>query len=360
MRVSKPGWLAVLACLLVLSGLTELGISPLAAQVFTQPSAPRAPSRPRPRPAPVVNPAPERERIPAAMSRQMAPARPTTYRDPAPYCAANPDVDVPTSPYSGQPVPGWVSAAWMAGAGKQAVGEHAFSWRCMGGRVFVCASAPDRLDCGRPDESRVATPEMIAACTGKRKGALPADLVGNSLALWSCSNGVPTITGYRSGLDPRGYFASLWRDVSDYSPANMIGSVPLGMIGTWAMQWQPTFGELLTQSIIANGRPISSVPRMMSIRVQGGQNGASIGTIEYFVADRQGNLQLGCQADLILVSSTPGRIEVDERIRVQAVQCGSPDRLTLAARDGQLMIEWRSPSSASGSKARRSGWAQRQ
>lgn len=359
-------------CALAVLALVVTGVSgtPAPAQVFTETPAPKAKAKPRPK---AKTKRPASPGAPGQPNRAAAPARPSTFADPAAYCAARPNSAAPDASYVGQPVPAWIpqaiapapapvgAAAKSAGGKPQAGGagaqaEQAYNWRCMDGRVLACSSAVGQGDCDKPSNDTAATYELRSYCTGKRKGKVPREVTGNVLPIWECKNGNPAVTGYRSGLDHQGYDAARWFDVTDFSPANMIGAMPRSYAGTWLVVVKPGFFDSLGEGILINGRPASMPIRGVGLTITGGRTGAPIGVIEYYTADARGEVQLLCRADMILVSATPYRLEFDERLhRSAAIDCGTPDRLALQPRDGKLFVEWRKPGST---KPRKTGWAE--
>ena len=202
---------ALAACYLAafaLVGLGGLSLLPSAsAQVFNQPkqSAPPPKQKVHRRPQPAK--APTAPVVKQAMPSTSTP-RIATFRDPAAYCLVNLNIDEPGSTYIGQPVPGWVSSAWggASTASANTLQSRAFNWRCMGGRVLVCSSAVGQSDCSKPVDERSPSPEILQFCSGKRKATVPPEMAGNAMPIWACKDSKPTITGYRAGLDERGYF----------------------------------------------------------------------------------------------------------------------------------------------------------
>ena len=331
-----------LGCAFTLSSSAVL-FSPAAAQVFTErpATAPKPSTRAKPRPTPTATPKAPRQ--PALAPRE---ARPRTFADPAAYCQANPDIDAPGHPYAGPPVPDWLPGALAGFGSKQSGnGERAYSWRCMSGKVLACVSPAGEDRCSKPSQEREPTTEMTQYCADKRKGEIPMAISGNSLAIWTCRNKQPAIAGYRSGLDKQGYLGSSWMDMTDYSPANMIGAVPRSLAGTWSGR--------------VGGTSLLGIIGFTTVfRITGGQAGASVGTLEYYQSTSSGQLQLGCTVDLVLLSATPTAMVARERISRHGTvsRCGPEDQVTLQPRDGQLFVEWRN---LKNNKVRVSGWVQR-
>ena len=351
---------ALAACYLAafaLVGLGGLSLLPSAsAQVFNQPkqSAPPPKQKVHRRPQPAK--APTAPVVKQAMPSTSTP-RIATFRDPAAYCLVNLNIDEPGSTYIGQPVPGWVSSAWggASTASANTLQSRAFNWRCMGGRVLVCSSAVGQSDCSKPVDERSPSPEILQFCSGKRKATVPPEMAGNAMPIWACKDSKPTITGYRAGLDERGYFSTLWRDVTDYSPTNLVGAVPKKYLGTWYVQM--SHSAFSSTGLVVNGRQ-ASAPSVDSVvfRISGGSIGEAVGTIEYYTRYMQNSPEMFCRVDVILVSAAPGQMVIDERLRQRngGDRCSSTlERITLLPKDGKILVEWRRNGKP---KPRKSAW----
>lgn len=355
----KPG-IALAAGFLVIFAVVGVGSTfspPTArAQVFTEPSRTAPPAKPRVRRKPKPSaPAPASSNRPEVPPRSTS--RTVTFRDPTAYCSANPTIDEPGPTYVGQPIPGWISGAWT-GNPASSMQERAFNWRCLSGRVLACSSAAGQPECGRPTDERTPSSEIVQFCTGKRKAAVPPEVAINSIPIWACKNSNPIITGYRTGLDERGYFSAQWRDVTDYSPSSFVGAVPKNIIGTWYVQMGR--GRFSSTGLVVNGRQASS-PSVDSvvIRISGGSISEPVGTIEYFTRYMENSPEMFCRVDGILISSAPGRIEIEERLRQRSGgdRCtDSRERLTLQLKDGKVQVEWRRIGNP---KPRKSAWGTR-
>lgn len=333
---SKPlprmGWSAVMAAL-PLTALSGAISTKAQAQVFTEPARPAAQPSPKPRtrnrPTPTVRP----ERIP---SPRPSDVRAISYSDPVSYCAAYPETDQPTSPYSGPPVPNWVASA-LAGGRSGSVGNNSYNWRCMGRRVMACASPTGQNQCEKPSQDREPTVELQQYCTGKRRGEVPNDIAGNTVPRWACNNGKPTITGYRAGLDPRGYLSEHWSDVTDLSPANMVGQVPRAYVGAWHVASRKGTGFL-------------SVMLPALIEMRGGRN--VVGSVRYG-STIDGNTGPGCAVDVTIGAMNATSLQLNE---ASNSPCGVLESMTMQPRDGKMWIEWRKQGAT---KVRSSGWGQR-
>lgn len=315
------------------------------AQVFTEPAtAPRTPPqpRPRPKPQPTLRPTRARQGVPQ-------PVRLTTFSDPVAYCAANPDIDAPGETYRGPPVPEWIAKALPMTGRQQAPsnGPVSYNWRCMNRRVLACASSAGSNSCAIPSQEREPTPEMVQYCMGKRRGEIPGSIAGNTVPIWICANGKASISGYRAGLDQRGYLSENWPDVTDLSPANMVGSISRAYVGRWA-------GKIEGKGFLFK------IPFGIVVDIQGGRLNERVGTIEYYAMDIRSQIRLFCTSNLVLRQNTAGGLEMWERFDRIAEgadgRCPSQERLTLQLKEGQVWAEWRK---ASDEKIKMSGYLQR-
>ena len=341
--MQRRAWRAACAAFLLttLAGPISTAVQ---AQVFTEPTKPTVKPSPKPRtkPRPTTPPRTERER--ANPTRE---ARPPAFRDPVGYCSAHPDFDMPGAPYSGPPVPDWIAGA-MATSGLQQSASSAntsFNWRCMNRRVMACFSPVGKSLCEKPSQDREPTAEMQQYCTGKRKGEVPSEIAGNTVPVWTCKNGKPEIAGYRSGLDPRGYLSGQWSDVTDLSPANMVGSVARVYVGQW-------------NGTISGKGFLFKIPYAVIVNVSGGRLNEKIGSVDYYARDLHGQVSLFCASDLYLSSNTQGRLDLREQFRQGGAdgRCPAQERITMQPRDGQVLVEWRKNGDE---KIKMSGWVQR-
>ena len=330
---------------LAASGLDHLS-TVAQAQVFTEPTpAPRPKPQARPRPAhrPAVRPTRQRQAAPQPVARS------SSFSDPAAYCAANPDMDAPGATYRGPPVPDWIASA-LPMAGRQPTanaGSVSYNWRCMNRHVLACASSTGRNLCAMPSQEREPTPEMVEHCTGKRRGEIPGEIAGNTVPIWVCSNGKPSISGYRAGLDQRGFLSEHWSDVTDLSPANMVGSISRVYVGRW-------IGSIKGKGFLFK------IPFGIVVDIQGGRQNERVGTIEYYATDIRSQIRLFCTSNLYLRQNTAGGLEMWERFDRIAEgadgRCPSQERLTLQLKEGQAWAEWRKTSDE---KIKMSGYLQR-
>lgn len=303
------------------------------AQVFTQPvtSAParKKPARKPPRAAPRPSTAaPVREQ------------RPSTFSDPAHFCAYNPDADGPGPSYTGAAVPPWMSN--LLAANRTGLPT---SWRCASRRVLACSAETGAPTCTRPSQDSTPTAAMTEHCTDKKAGEIPVAITGLTVPVWTCKNGTATAIGARPGLDARGYFAASWLDVTDFAPINMIGVIPKAFAGNW------------TTSVQGKGF-LFKIPYNVMLRVTEGTINRPAGTIQYYSQNLHGETELFCESSLVLRSVSVTGAEFDEHLTRmgQDGRCTSYDRITFRPRDGQMLLEWYKTGT---DKPRMSAWAQR-
>lgn len=317
---------------MALAGLVlALGAGPGVAQVFTESPPPAAKPKPKPKVAPQPKP---KAKAPVANSRQRMPATavvpppPRTFSDPAAYCAANPMIDQPANPYTGQPVPAWVASA-AAPAGRAAAGS-AVAWRCVSGRVLACYDAVGRGDCTQLDPATIPAEELVQYCSGKRNAKVSESVIRHTVPVWGCRKGKPEITGYRPGVDARGYAGEFWRDVTDLAPGNMLGSVPRSFIGNWS-------GPLRGKGFVF------TINYTVGYQIKGGPVGSEVGFIGYYAADLQGKLQLQCGSTLILRSASAAGLVLEERLATAILQgaCPVQGHVTMRIDSDRLAVEWR-------------------
>lgn len=217
----------------------------------------------------------------------------------------------------------------------------------MGGRVLACADASGAGSCSKPSQDTTASEDITGYCAKNKNKPVPVEIAGNTISSWACRKGVPTVIGYRSGLDGQGYFANLWRDVSDFAPARMIGDMPRVLVGKWR-------GEL-------KGGGLFKTQYLILATITGGRTGQKVGKADYYQINTfDGAPALLCSTEYVLRSGVGPASEIQESLTYRTAMisaCPVQERLYLQQRDGQLWMEWRRASSP---KPTLSGYLQRQ
>jgi hypothetical protein len=344
---------AIIFCASVISGVASP--QPVAAQVFTEPAKP-ATKKSRTR-APATSTRRKGEPREVERVAEAAPP-PPTFSDPEAYCAANPYADGPT-PELAATIPQWLTNGWkMASNNSQSTGAFSMKWKCSGGRVLACGSPIGQDMCAKPEPLAEATPEMETYCADKRKGAIPADITGNTTSVWVCKKRKPSLSGYRSDIDADGYLANTWVDISPFSPANLVGAVPRPYVASWQVPI-PTdiFGSLRKSGIVSvRGRENDLITNLAVMQLWGGNIGEAIGTTVYYGQSAYGDTgATGCIADLILTEANMNAITVVERYRPAQRPCRGPEIFMLQEKDGQMLVNWMRKGKT---KPKRSEWVQ--
>lgn len=349
--------LRLAAIILCTAGVSGVALPPpVAAQVFTEPAKPAAKkSRKR---APAVSPARRSTSQRAARAEVPAAPPPPTFAEPDAYCAANSFAAGP-GPELAAEIPLWVTNGWKrASSNTQSTRAFALQWKCSGGKVLACGTPIGRDWCAKPADHVAPTQEMAAYCADKRKGTIPREITGNTFAVWVCKSRKPALSGFRNDLDPDGFLIDTWRDVTPFSPENMIGDVPKAYIANWAVPVKVgVFGSMIRSgNLTTDFNPTSTVTTFSAMQIDGGLLGMVIGTNVYYgESPGRGVAPTGCEAKLILSDATMTSITVTERYLLPQPRCRKPETFVLQARDGQLLVNWMAKGKT---KPKRSEWVQ--
>lgn len=343
---------AIILCAAGISGVVTP--PPVAAQVFTEPAKPAA-KKPRTR-APAATPA--RRNSQRADRPVVAAPPPPTFAEPDAYCAANPFAEGP-GPELAAEIPQWVTSGWKrASNNTQSTRPFALQWKCAGGKVLACGTPIGKAWCDKPADLAAPTQEMTAYCSDKRKGTIPREITGNTFAVWVCKSRKPALSGFRNDLDTDGFLVDTWRDITPFSPENMIGDVPKAYIANWAIPVKlGVFDSMIRSGTLkSSSNPTSTVTTFSAMQIDGGLLGMVIGTNVYYgESPGQGVAPTGCEAKLILSAATADSITVTERYLLPQPRCRNPETFVLQARDGQLLVNWMAKGKT---KPKRSEWVQ--
>ena len=299
------------------------------AQVFTDPVKPPVAKRFPPPPTTGRAKARSPKRAAEAPSRASK-VMVQNFTDPMPYCAANPN-GVAGPNYIGPAAPDWVLHAADLTGPRQArpSGTAPVAWRCRDGKVLVCRDSAEVV-CGRPSQDTMPSAVVREYCAANRNLPVPKAVAGNTLAVWQCREGNPTITGYFSGLDAQGYFSSAWHDASVFAPGRAVGAVPGYFLGEW-------------QGAIRGKGHFLKVTYAVALTLVGGQLGSNAGVVGYYGVNLGGNTFEACASNIVLRSFAEGRFLADERLERKgppAFKCPAQAAMTMQLREGQMWVEW--------------------
>ena len=140
--------------------------------------------------------------------------------DPFAYCAAVGTIDAPDARYTGPEMPdsivqgliqqGIVSADAPLEFQKSAV------WRCMNGQVWVCHFGANLPCQEKADSAQTPTSEMEEFCAANPAAeVIPAAVTGRATVYeWKCSEGKPEVVRQVFQVDPQGYLADFWYELT--------------------------------------------------------------------------------------------------------------------------------------------------
>ena len=139
----------------------------------------------------------------------------TSLADPASYCQAAGNVDLPDARYTGPAVPDWMVAALYsteelkAQKASKVDPARAVVWRCMQGNSPICGKANQEM---RPSK---AMGEFCADQPGAE--VIPLSVIGHENPMiydWSCKGKKPAIARQIFTVDARGFPAELWKEIA--------------------------------------------------------------------------------------------------------------------------------------------------
>ncbi len=141
-----------------------------------------------------------------------------TFDDPFAYCAAVGTVDQVDSRYTGLPVPDSIRAGLAQAIGVPEAAElpkEGISWRCYQGKVLACTVGAN-INCGLADTSTQPTAVMSEYCQANpNSDFIPLAVVGHSgIYDWQCRQGQAVIQRQVLHVDPRGFVAEFWYEIS--------------------------------------------------------------------------------------------------------------------------------------------------
>jgi hypothetical protein len=166
--------------------------------------------------APTLQSAPMQPQPTAAVTNSEQPL----YNDPFAYCAAVGTVDAPDERYTGPEMPdsvveGMIKEGIVSADAPREFQEHAV-WRCMNNSVWVCHFGANLPCLEKADLSQAPTLEMEDFCkTNPVADNIPAAVTGRATIYeWKCNAGKPEVVRQVFQVDPQGYLANFWYQLS--------------------------------------------------------------------------------------------------------------------------------------------------
>jgi hypothetical protein len=96
----------------------------------------------------------------------------------------------------------------------QSIDHGNFVWRCMDGKVLVCAMGASGRGCIRWSTSTNPTPNLRNFCAKNSNGFVP-NAANDTPYAWVCRGGLPVRDlSMPMKFDRRGYYAESWREVT--------------------------------------------------------------------------------------------------------------------------------------------------
>lgn len=125
----------------------------------------------------------------------------------AAFCRANPGLDFPGGVFHGR--------GREAGVPAEVAAVQATNWRCMDGKVYVCAGGASGSACERMNPSRRPSPAIRETCRDNPGQAFVAiAAIGNSSSTWRCRGRTATII-QTYPLDTHGFLLGTWAPLFD-------------------------------------------------------------------------------------------------------------------------------------------------
>lgn len=121
----------------------------------------------------------------------------------AAFCKANPNLDYPNLDFFGPKRKG-------RRLPKEVTTVGATAWRCMDGKVYVCAGGAAGTACWKMNPSRKPTQDIRETCEGNPgQNFVAIAVIGNSSSTWRCRGSTPEIIK-TVPLDERGFMKETW------------------------------------------------------------------------------------------------------------------------------------------------------
>jgi hypothetical protein len=121
----------------------------------------------------------------------------------AAFCKANPNLDFPNRTFYG-------SNHKRGALPKEVARVGATAWRCMDGKIYVCAGGAAGTACMKMNASREPSTDIRETCEGDPGQTFVAmAVIGNSSSTWRCQGPTPEIIK-TVPLDERGFMKETW------------------------------------------------------------------------------------------------------------------------------------------------------
>ena len=142
------------------------------------------------------------------------------YDDPFAYCATVGTIDTPNERYNGPKMPdsiveGMIEQGIVSADAPLEFQQNAV-WRCMNNSVWVCHFGANLPCLEKADMSQIPTSEMEDFCeTNPTADSIPAAVTGRATVYeWKCNAGKPEVVRQVFQVDPQGYLADFWYELS--------------------------------------------------------------------------------------------------------------------------------------------------
>lgn len=142
------------------------------------------------------------------------------YSDPFAYCAAVGTIDTPDQRYTGPSLPDSLIQGMLTQGILPADMPLEFQqqsvWRCMNHSVWICNFGANIPCLEKADPSQAATSAMEDFCkTNPTADGIPAAVTGRATVyFWRCQNGKPEAVSQIITVDPQGYLAVYWHQLT--------------------------------------------------------------------------------------------------------------------------------------------------
>jgi len=144
----------------------------------------------------------------------------SSYGDPFNYCAAVGTIAMPDGRYNGLKMPNSIIQAMIKKGIVSADAPLEFQqnaiWRCMNNSVWVCHFGANLPCQEKADTSQTPTPGMEDFCNANPTAeSIPAAVTGRATVYeWGCKNGKPEVVKQLFTVDPQGYLANFWYELT--------------------------------------------------------------------------------------------------------------------------------------------------